>query len=209
VSVFGPAALTGAGMGRLLHPGYRVGAFYSPLTGGAPATANNASADLVYLFPLPVVAAGRFSGAALRVGTAVASALGKLAVFDNAGGIEGVKNKIADCVGELDMNATAGNTVSLNFASSIALAPGFYWVASLFSLACQPYTVGQTQTYAGGLAPFLGSTSMTGATGGTVDCAIRVTGGAATYAAGFPAQITSTSFASSSPGSPISGLIAA
>lgn len=206
MSVFGSG---GGDSGARLHPGYRSGAYYSTPVSGTPATTSAMTADTVYLFPISLIRGGTFSGMAIRVGTAVPATNGKLALYDNAGGIEGTKRLIEACSATVDMNETALSTLTTNFAANRFIPAGFYWAASIFNGAAQPGALVQSQVYGAGLAPILGGSNLGAFQNVSSATAIRFTVAGETYAGGFPATLGAPSVAVTTPGSPILALVAA
>jgi hypothetical protein len=196
------------GANRERHPGYRTDAYYGSIITATASSTTAIVANTTYLCPIEVRVGHRFTGIACRVGTAVPGVLGKLALYDNRGGISGVKGLVAAGVGTVDMNATAGDTVGLLFETPMFLAPGFYWGATVFDGLAQPYLMSQAAVYAHGLAPLLGAVSMAGVTGGTAGVPIRFSV-ASTYAQAWTETLAAPSLNVGTPGSPIVGLIAA
>jgi hypothetical protein len=172
------------GAGAPDHPGYRSGAYYCAYLIGA-ATSNVAvAADTLYFYPIVVKRAVVMDGLALRVGTAVAATNVKMALFENTAGVAGVKQLIAACPTAGDMNETAGNTISLDFATPQKIIPGFYWGCALFNGIAQPYTHAGNVAMSG-LADIMGAPNA-GTYSTTATAATRIVSAGSTYAGGFP-----------------------
>lgn len=110
----------------LMVPNRKSGRYYhSPVN--SPFTAAATSANILRAFPFPVPAEGSYNRIALYINTGATGKL-RLGLYGDAGGTPEGGALLVDS-GELD-TATLGLKETI---ISLPLAPGWYWLASLFS----------------------------------------------------------------------------
>lgn len=194
---------------EVLHPGYDPATWYGSVESGAVSITVAVAADVLYFCPIQIMRRSSWVSIGIRVGTAVPGVSGKLALYGNGDMPTGNKQLLAAGVGTVDMNATAGTSVALNFASTMTLDPGWYWVVSLFDGVAQPNCMNQAAIAAHSLAPQLGAPTVAGAIGIVSSLSYIRYSAARPYALGFPALVSSLSRSVNNPGSPIGALLTA
>jgi hypothetical protein len=203
----GTASPVGPDIQDAMHPGYVSGRYYGfqptlTLVGTA------VTAGTIYFCPIPIYRRVRVSSLAVIPQTAVAGVTGKLALYGNSPSRGLPSTLIAACSGTVDMNTTANTTVAAAFTSVQTLNPGWYWGASVFSGAAQPYNFGANSATAQGIGWAIGANSLRSIVGtGATTQSAGITCLSA-YASDFPA-IPAASHTTNNPGSVYVGFLVA
>lgn len=172
------------------------------LVGGAGGAANST----IYFFPIPLFDRASLLRLGTVIGEAVPGVSAKLALYRDIGETPGndgttISNLLGECSGALDMGATAGTQVRVNFLASFFRDPGIYWGAMKANGAAKPRTVPSTGEL-GEWARFVGVNNAAALFAGTgAQCRVSSTA-LVDYAAPFPAVCPAVTFATTSPGSP-------
>lgn len=188
-----------------VHPGYRPGAYYGPevnATVGATAVAPNT----LYAHPIVIRSPVTPDRLAMRINTGAAG-LAKMGIYSHDAAAVAPAALVAECAADVDTTAGAAS-VEAGFAANPTLAPGVYWMASVFSAAPSPFTVSN------------GQTSMVWLFGANAFQTIATSGGNAysratvplAYVSGqpfLPAAFGTPTFAIGLPGAPLVGFRAA
>jgi hypothetical protein len=154
-------------------------------------------ADTLYAAPIYIAQRVSAAGVGVRVSTGAAGTAIKMGLYANSAG------RPAGLLAAGGSVATTGTGDAFSaFPSNLAVAPGWYWIATILNGAPLVQTIGGTTEHV--IGQLTGSTSMQNVTqASATNSASGVIGSGATYAGGLPSSFGASTLATGSAGVPI------